>query len=239
MGLTIHYALRLEIQQSQDVQRLVERLHQAARDLPFDEVGEVVELAGDEARFEDATGDEGQQWLLVQAVHWLQHEAGFARVRPEHVIAFSTWPGPGCEAANFGLCRYPATINVAGRPIPTRLAGWHWNSFCKTQYASNPDTGGVENFLRCHLVVIKLLDCARQLGLLAEVKDESRFWETRDLASLVETIGRWNRHMAGLVGRIKDWFGGEFVAPITDYPDFEHLEAEGCGNGPEDETEAR
>lgn len=238
MGLTIHYSLRSEARTPNEARRLVERLHQAARDLPFNEVGEVVELAGGETRFEDATGDEGQQWLLVQAVHWLQHEAGVSRLRPEHVIAFSTWPGPGCEAANFGLCRYPATINVAGRPIPTRLPAWHWNSFCKTQYTSNPDAGGVANFVRCHLVVIKLLDRARQLGLLAEVKDEGGFWETRNVASLVKTIGQWNRHMAGLVGRINDWFGGEFVAPITDYPDFEHLEAEGLREGTDDASES-
>ena len=40
------------------------------------------------------------------------------------------------------------------------------------QYASNPDCGGVENFLRCHLAVVKLLDHAATLGILKEVSDE-------------------------------------------------------------------
>jgi hypothetical protein len=33
--------------------------------------------------------------------------------------------------------------------------------------------------------------------------------------------------MAALVGRLKDMFGGDFQAPITQFPDFEHLEARG------------
>ena len=34
---------------------------------------------------------------------------------------------------------------------------------------------------------------------------------------------RWQR----LVGQLKDMFGGDFNAPITEYPDFEHSEAKG------------
>ena len=34
-------------------------------------------------------------------------------------------------------------------PLKTGLSGWRWSSFCKTQYASNPQCGGVPHFLRC------------------------------------------------------------------------------------------
>ena len=45
------------------------------------------------------------------------------------------------------------------RKIKTGLStGWHYSTFCKTQYASNPDCGGIPNFIRCHLSVIHLLD---------------------------------------------------------------------------------
>src|SRR6185369_17210109 len=91
---------------------------------------------------------------------------------PQQVIGFCTVPGDGCEAANFGLCRYPATNTVRDprqpelfQTIRTRLAGWRWSSFCKTVYASNPEFGGVENFLRCHLSIVRLLDRAQELGL--------------------------------------------------------------------------
>lgn len=39
--------------------------------------------------------------------------------------------------------------------------------------------------------------------------------------------GEWNQQMAALVGQLKDMFGGDFTAPITQYPDFEHLEKKG------------
>jgi hypothetical protein len=50
--------------------------------------------------------------------------------------------------------------------------GWSWGLFCKTQYASNPDLGGVESFVCCPLSVIRLLDYARELGILGEVSNE-------------------------------------------------------------------
>ena len=226
MGLTIHYSLHADAPDANAARQLVERLRAAAMDLPFTEVGDVVELAGDAPRFEDVEDDD-LKWLLVQSTQWIENETGFAQARPSHVIAFAAWPGPGCEVANIGLCRYPATIQFAGKTVSTHIEGWHWESFCKTQYASNPADGGIQNFLRCHLTVIKLLDHARQMNLLAEVKDEGGFWQRRDIASLAETVGQWNQHLAGIVGRCKDWFGDEFLAPIRDYPDFEHLEAKG------------
>jgi rubredoxin len=85
-----------------------------------------------------------------------------------------------------------------------------------------------ENFIRSHLAVIRLLDAAKAIGILEEVEDEGHFWEHRDVKVLVETVGRWNAGLAGLVGLIKDDFPGQIIAaPITDYPNFERLEAEG------------
>jgi hypothetical protein len=75
--------------------------------------------------------------------------------------------------------------------------------------------------------VIKMLDHAKTLGLLSEVKDEGKFWDGRDVKSLAEEVGEWNRFIAAFVGGLKDLLGGDFVAPITEFPDFEHLETEG------------
>jgi hypothetical protein len=147
---------------------------------------------------------------------------------PTHVIAFRTWPGEGCEAANFGLCRYPAEVVTAdGRRIPTDLPGWTWQSFCKTQYASNPDCGGVENFFRCHLSVVGLLDHAIKLGLSADVTDESGFYEDRNVEELAAEVVRWNKGIAAFTGELKDLLGDGFAAEITRFPNFERLEAEG------------
>ena len=87
------------------------------------------------------------------------------------------------------------------------MKGWYWSSFCKTQYASSPAAGGVPNFLHCHLSVIRLLDHAKQLGILASVSDEGDYWEKRDVKALVQEVGEWNEGMAGLVGQMKDLFG--------------------------------
>lgn len=236
MGLTIHYSLHAEPRSEREARQLVEQLLETARDLPFDEDDDIVELIGEDIDAPDVADDEGYRWLMTQAGHWLMQDDRVVHVRPQHVIAFSTWPGPGCEAANFGLCRYPAVVELDGQSMPTGLDGWNWQAFCKTQYASNPEDGGVENFLRCHLTVVKLLDCAGQLNILRHVKDDSGFWETRDVKALAETIGEWNRGLAAFVGQFKDRFGSDFVAPITDYPDFEHLEAEGRSESDQAET---
>jgi hypothetical protein len=158
-------------------------------------------------------------------------------VSPTRLIAFTVMPAEGSEPANFGLCCYPATVqDHEGRKLRTHLSGWSWRSFCKTQYASNPELGGVENFLKCHLLLIRLLDHANELGLLGEVSDESNYWENRDAEALAKTVGEWNTMIAGFVGRMKDQLGGrldggpvgrEVQSEITKFPDFEHLEAKG------------
>ena len=60
--------------------------------------------------------------------------------------------------------------------MPTKLTGWNWGSFCKTQYASDPNCGGIPNFLRCHISVITLLDRMAKLpGLKVTVDDEGKY----------------------------------------------------------------
>ena len=179
------------------------------------------------------TGDHPLRWLLIQAGQYVEREGIHYSVMPEHVIAFSTDPGEGCEQANFGLCLYPGVLNIQdprtglARRLRTELTGWCWSSFCKTRVCFEPAAGGVENFLRCHLCVIRMLDHAKQLGILADVSDEGDFWEKRDVKALAKEVGEWNEDMAGLVGQLKDMFGGDFEAPIAEFPDFEHLEARG------------
>lgn len=239
MGLTIHYKLRTKTRSELQARSLVGKLRERALDLPLESVGEIVELEHDACNFECCSPEDPNRWLLIQAAGFVEEPGGndcqtHYRVPPLHVIAFSSWPGEGCEEANFGLCRYPPTMTLPSvrqpqrvRTIRTGLAGWRWASFCKTQYASNPDCGGIKNFLRCHLAVIALLDQARKLEILSEVSDESGFWENRDLQALTQTVGAWNELIAGWAGQLKDQFGPEFVSEINHFPNFEHLEARG------------
>lgn len=240
MGLTIQYQLRSNARSPKEARRLVEQLRQRALDLPLKEVDEILDLTGPECDYEQRERGDPCRWLLIQA-HQLVEQSGYEyHVAPKRLIAFSTWPGEGSEPANFGLCRYPRTIKGhAGTKVKTGLpTGWSWRSFCKTQYASNPDLGGIESFLRCHLSVIRLLDHAKSLGILGEVFDEGGYWGSRDVKALVEEVGRWNSMIAGLVGGMKDLLGGkDLQSEITKYPDFEHLEAEGRAEEREEEEE--
>jgi hypothetical protein len=239
MGLTIHYSLKSSTRSPKKARELIAHLRGRALDLPFAQVEDIVELKGEACDFNRRDRDDPHRWLLIQAGQYIERPAPGGgtysyNVAPTHVIAFETLPGDGCEAANFGLCRYPAHIVVADphrrdqkKRLRTGLSGWTWSSFCKTQYASNAQCGGVENFLRCHLAVIKVLDHAKSLGILEEVSDEGDFWQDRDIRALAKQVGEWNEMIAAFAGELKDLLGDQVESEITKFPDFEHLEAAG------------
>jgi hypothetical protein len=233
MGLTIHYSLRSDASDPAAARQLVEALRKRALDLPFTEVGEIVELTGSGCDYQKYDGNDPLRWLIVQSGQHVEREGAYYRVKPKHVVAFTTSPGNGCEEANLGLALYPSVILLPKqvgehqRSLRTGLKGWCWSSFCKTQYSSGAQYGGVENFLRCHLAVIRMLDHAKEIGILASVNDEGSYWENRDVKALVQEVGEWNDGIAALVVKLKDLFGGDITAPITQFPDFEHLEAKG------------
>jgi hypothetical protein len=243
MGLTIHYGLKSNTRSLKKARELVAHLRGRAMDLPFAQVDDIIEIGGEVPDFDRRGQDDPHGWLLIQAGQYIERTAADGRehcyrVAPTHVIAFGTLPGEGCEQANWGLCRYPAFIEVTDSNLPHRtkrlrtcLSGWRWSSFCKTQYASNPECGGVENFLRCHLAIVKMLDHAKTLGILEEVCDEGDFWKDRDVRALARQVGEWNEMTASFAGELTDLLGDqvEVEAAITKFPNFEHLEAAGRG----------
>jgi hypothetical protein len=235
MGLTIHYSLQSNTSSIRTARQLVNQLRQKALDLPFKAVGPLVDLSGQACDFDCQPRNCPHRWLLIQAGGSVEHGPYSYTVPPRRLIAFETHPGDGCEAANFGLCLYPASIQVIDRDVHphrqrrlrTGRHGWLWSSFCKTQYASNPNHGGVRNFLRCHLLVICLLEEARNLGILQSVSDEGDCWQKRDIKALAQEVGQWNEMIAAEAGQLKDLLGEGLQAEILKYPDYEHLEAAG------------
>ena len=234
MGLTLHYKLKASGTDA-SARKLVAALHQKAHDLPFKEVGKLVDLSKDECNFNLREKADPLRWLLIQAegsvsLSHLPGESEYSsrRAAPTRMIAFTAWPGEGCEEANFGLCQYPAEVlDPRHGKLKTKLDGWRWSSFVKSQYASDPNCGGVPNFLRCHLSVIALLDHAQQLGCLDDVSDEGGFWEKRNVEALVNAIGSWNEMIAAFGGKLKDLLGDGVEMPIAEYPNFESLEHAG------------
>jgi hypothetical protein len=226
MGLTLHYRLSSPSQPTSKVRSLLQSLRTHALSLPFLSVSNLIELEGEDCLFDPSNREAPHAWLNIQTTRFLMHEKGdvitaAGEFHPIHIIAFTVDPAEGSEQANFGLCRYPGS------------AGWSWSSFCKTQYASNPSTGDVANFLKCHLGLINLLDKARELKILGEVHDEGKYWQNRDVEALIKEVGMWNRMVAGLYGQVRDAVekaGGDpagLVAEIAKFKDFERLEAEG------------
>ena len=111
------------------------------------------------------------------------------------------------------------------RKIKTGLGStWRYSSFCKTQYASDDQCGGIPNFIRCHLCVIHLLDRIGQLPTMkVEIDDEGKYgrsyytddpWAKKrvytwhdgkyDVKALVEEVGEWNEMIAATFGAIND-----------------------------------
>jgi len=234
MGLTIHYSLKATGSEAR-ARQFVQALHQCAQDLPFQELGPVKQFSGTEGDADHR--NDPLRWFLIQAETSVEIKpkgrkqtpdyTQWQRVRPLRGIGFTAWPGEGCEQSNFGLCQYPAVVQTINGPLRTKLSGWRWGSFCKTQYSSDPRCGGLPHFLQCHLTVIALLDKAKELGCLDEVHDEGGFWSQRNMQDLVRQIGSWNEMIAAFGGVMKDLVGEGIEMPISEFPDFEKLEAAG------------
>lgn len=203
--------------------------------------------------------DENRWGLIQAATSYWNGNTGY-RIQPKETIFFHTWPGEECETANFGLSRFQKSLvfeDETASPIDYRRdektgrwrhfypkkrvdlgTGWCWSSFCKTQYASNVS---VEHFLKCHLLVVRMLDAIRGLGVDIEVSDEGHYWETRDVETLLRSVGEYNELVAGIGAALRAGWGDEnIVSSITAHPDFETLEAKGALKlGPEFEQVAR
>ncbi len=142
------------------------------------------------------------------------------------------------------------------RQIKTGLGStWRYSSFCKTQYASGEQYGGIPNFIRCHLCVIHLLDRIGELPTMkVEIDDEGQYgrsyytddpWAEKrvytwhdgkyDVKALVEEVGEWNTMIAATFGALNDVFRASgsslyVESSISGFPDFEHLEFKGQQN---------
>lgn len=67
MGLTIHYRFHADTASAHEARRLVEQLREKALDLPFKEVGELVDLGGDGADPDTLDRDDPNRRMLIQA----------------------------------------------------------------------------------------------------------------------------------------------------------------------------
>jgi hypothetical protein len=224
MGLTISYRLRLIAPTIDIVHEKVAALRTIAQKLAFMEVGEIVALQGQECVID--MEDDSQDPHLELKVHGseitgIDQGGKFSFRHPSQIIGFRVLPGEGCSGADFGFRIYTDQDDTQK---------WTWFSYCKTQYASNSEYGGLENFLTCHLRMIHLLDAAQKHGIECDVTDNGDYWEKRDLKALGSTVTSDNQMMAMIMGAFKDIASAQdatLEAPILDFPNFEYLEGEG------------
>lgn len=234
MGLTIHWSFQGPKTKS-EATAIIGKMRQRAMDLPFEAVGEIVHFKGRDAQFDSDPSDGEYRWLKIQAQEtiWTKDGRTGWDCPAQEVIGFQVDVAPGSEWMEVFLATYPKVILVEDertrkrKRLRTNLSAWSGGGFCKTQYASRPDCGGVPNFVRAHLCVCRLLDHAKELGILKLVSDEGEFFEKRDIPALVNEIASWNAFIAAGVGAFDELVGDKAEAPIKDFPDFEHLEAKG------------
>ena len=260
MGLTVYYELAIKTDAAK-ARKLVARMRDFARRLPFDSVSEIFEYDPPDGRFEFEKGNRkdgrGKPWTPGGLYLERKRDDGLDElvdVPALHSISFGAYVR-GSETASFGLASHPAVVvhhedvvtqldlggedrRIGAGPaveFPTRLRGWYsWHGFCKTQYAANPRYGGVENFLRAHLSIYKMLDECKRLGMRMKVRDDGKYNLKRNQATLLKELAKMDELVAGVVGSLGDALGkhgaadaGAFVAPIKERPDYEHLEARG------------
>ena len=127
-----------------------------ALDLPFESVSEIVHFKGDNARFDLAKPDDDFRWFKVQARQsvWNKDRTIGWDCMPTEIIGFQILVAPGSEPMEVILATHPKTIQVKDQQtgktkrLRTGFQDWLGRGFCKTQYASDPQCGGIRNFLR-------------------------------------------------------------------------------------------
>jgi hypothetical protein len=240
MGLSLCYEFRCQ-SEAAEAKAVVSHLRNLAVQEPFDEVSDLLEFRGEPGEHHE---DETARWLSIFGSQYGQKRMPDGKevwvpINPRHVICFSIQPAAGAETAQIGLAAHPAVVEYEHRGkthyIETGLAGiYSWAQCCKTQYAGLQQNGGVKNFLRAHLGLVSLLDQAAATGLSVEVKDDSGYWDDRDVPKLEQSLARWNGLIAAFAGQLKDRLGTDAAtgvqAPILTAPDFEHLEAKGLAD---------
>lgn len=302
MGITIHYGLKLKPGGVAD--GVIDRIRQLAMDLPFESVGDVVDLRGKACDFETMDKEDPNRWLAIQAAEHVDapwNKKLSWTVNPTRILAFTIVPGPGSESANIGLCQFPSEITRTykwdqdarfqsktegngifggsdwtkydryrrrhpdfvsfdeNRRVPTKLGGWTWGSFCKTEYADDPACGGTANFVRCHVSLVTLLERAAKLpGLRVTIDDEGHYgpavysddWQeareagrkptyvkhkaTHSIPALLKEVNSSHEMLAAFAGALRD-INPAVEAEIAKRPDFEALEFRGRKNNDVDD----
>lgn len=214
MGLTVNYKVSIPI--TENIVEKLEKVRQQCLDLPFETVDEVKDMQISKetiqlfrdlqkrytwpnnsfenlAKRDKMMEERGTDTWTIITIDDTKYP------QDHHLVQLSLWAGKGCEGTEFSFTK--------------KKKYWRCEGFTKTQYA--------EQFVKCHLLVIKALDLLKEQGFEVNVKDEGHYWETRDLKVLAQNINDYTELIKNIFGTLKGQTEGkmDIVSPI-----------EGCEN---------
>ena len=227
MGLTIHYNIDFK----GSAEELLSKLHsirQECMDLPFEEVDEMEHIRYSKEDYlfyqdiERRTFYPNNTRENMEHAQNLYQARGISRealieydvyhrpekmktIQPIEIVSWGLWAGKGCEGTDFNFFK--------------KKTHWKCHSFTKTQYA--------EQFVKCHLLVIKVLDLFKEQGFEVKVKDEGKYWKTRDLAILGKEINDYTDLLKTVLGNITkqaEQAGMVVEAPITECQNYMNVD---------------
>jgi hypothetical protein len=218
MGLHLNYELRLPPDRSAaDVAQTLERLHGFAATLPVHRVTRIC-FFDDQGAAEQSDRLEWffREWSSILVDPPADSDDAGMNFDVHSAAGFVVALGKGSEPAPVGFLR--------GRNDTGTRDEWYWHACVKTQYAS---VVSEEHLIAVHTALIAILDYAIEIGVDVVVRDETGYWPSRDVPTLLESVRKMNRIVAAFAGRVSDDISGHPVgSPIFAHPDFEHLEME-------------
>jgi DNA modification methylase len=217
MGLTIHYNTKFQGTQKELVKKLT-KIRSICMDKPFEEVSEIKSVIitqkminewnfwqnycnyPNNSRENLDKRDKALDELGISTGLMINLEIYNHGIKPKtQIVTFSVWAGEGCE--NTEYCFVKNRTNNK----------WQAKGFTKTQYA--------EQFVKCHLLVIKVLDMLKEQGFTVIVHDEGHYWKTRKLDVLAKNINDYTNLISSIFGSLSkqaETLGMGIEAPITE-----------------------
>jgi len=228
MGLTIHWKFRFE-GNKEEAKSILLSIREKLADWPLAELSPLWELDyskdfNDDEENKSKAGDglNDYRWAKIQYQPpdicrkgkdgmrtWSR-----SNIYPKYKgWVFMAWAGEGCEPTNIGLISHSGKL-------------WRGHAFTKTQYA--------EDFVKCHLLVIKILDLCKIAGIVKSVHDEGDYWETRDLTKLAKNINDSTAFISQISCILSQKFPGQIMSPIDNCKNILNVE-----NNPKKEEDGK
>jgi len=203
MGLTINFNIKFTGKKDVLINHL-KKVRSKCLDKPFQSIGEIKEVEVTPYIIDSfnywqtifqypnnssenlSIRDKEMEKLGVTTWQMIELMTSFKRpIKSSYIISLPILVGQGSEDCHL-------------RFFKTKT-GFRCHSFCKTQYALD--------FKKCHLLVIYLLDMFKADNFKITVRDDGKYWKTRDLNILAKELFDYRNLVRGIGDILTDTFG--------------------------------